>query len=378
MSPSEPLPRNKRRFIFVTMCVLFIILVPLFVLYAIGYRIDVGNGETAFRAVGGIYINIGDSDLDLYKDEERITDMRLFQRAAYIQSLSAGLHRVHVQGDGVHTWVKNLPVWPHLVTEARSFNMPIVPQIRVVGDYLDLETGAGVVFSDDISPFAGFASTTNLWYATTSTSSITHVANNEHIYVAGLFATSTMNLYEQNRQPRENFTFDRTPLEDLSSKATTTQRIGRNTTLTFRSGEVYASWTGPSRSLPFYYCLQYHGASSTRAFYGDHVYEDLLRQGGDKANSFVLGETVCRNEIRIDRQNKKILWFDLFPDREDLVLMLLSDGLYVVEIDDRAWQNVQQIYLSDQMRVVVDGRQIYIKDGDWFVEIYTEIRTNRR
>ena len=65
--------------------------------------------------------------------------------------------------------------------------------------------------------------------------------------------------------------------------------------------------------------------------------------------------------------------FSFFPDSSDLVLLQLEDGLYVTEIDDRAWQNTQLLYPGENFSVVVENDSIYILENDRYFEIITEI-----
>jgi hypothetical protein len=53
--------------------------------------------------------------------------------------------------------------------------------------------------------------------------------------------------------------------------------------------------------------------------------------------------------------------------------MHLDEGIYVVEIDDRAWQNTQVLYPGQDLMMIVDGNSIFIKDGDIIVEALTEL-----
>jgi len=82
---------------------------------------------------------------------------------------------------------------------------------------------------------------------------------------------------------------------------------------------------------------------------------------------------ICRNNIRIDRKDKEVIMFDFFPDSTDLVVILLDDGLYVTEIDDRAWQNVQLLYPGKDIEARVSGGRIYVKDGQYLLEVLTEL-----
>jgi hypothetical protein len=68
-----------------------------------------------------------------------------------------------------------------------------------------------------------------------------------------------------------------------------------------------------------------------------------------------------------------VKWFDFMPDNENLVLMLLDDGLFVIEADDRAWQNTQLLYPGKDLEVLLDGGRIFVKDGDYYLEVFTEI-----
>jgi len=53
--------------------------------------------------------------------------------------------------------------------------------------------------------------------------------------------------------------------------------------------------------------------------------------------------------------------------------MHLQDGVYVTEIDDRAWQNTQLLYPGEGLKVVVENDIIYLKDRELYFEIITEI-----
>ena len=71
------------------------------------------------------------------------------------------------------------------------------------------------------------------------------------------------------------------------------------------------------------------------------------------------------------------MWFDYFPDSTDLILMHLEDGLYVVEVDDRAWQNTQPLYLGSNLEVIQDGGRIFVHDGTFYLEVFTELSSQQ-
>lgn len=372
----EPLSQNKRRIVFILSVLLFVIAVPISVFYAIGYRFDFTNHVTNIKSVGGMYVRNDVPNTEMFVDNEPVHDMRMFQKAAYIQNLEAGMHRIHVQGAGVQTWVKELPVYAHFVTEVSSFNLPNVPQIRILTRWYDPATGKGILDAPATSTQFSFASTTNPLElsATTSTSSL--VSNSEYTYVKSLFASSTelMALMAQQKKiAAQKFSFNLATSSAVGVTPTTTRQY-RDFALYQNGDDVYIRYAGDMNKVPYYYCVTYDGPKKTATEYGTHVYDALVAETPTTTDlSTLLGQRVCRTSIRIDRLNQKVQWFDFFPNSSDLVLMQLEDGLYAVEVDDRAWQNAQRIYPGKNIHVIEDGGRIYIQDGDYYLEVFTEI-----
>lgn len=372
----QPLSQNKRRIFFFTLVLVFIIMVPLMVFYAVGYRFDIDGDLTNIRSVGGMYVSSGINEIQIYIDDSLVEDMRMFRSAAYIQNLEEGMHTLHVQGDGVSTWTKELPVFAHLVTEAESFNMPLVPQVRVVPQWSDT-TGTGILFESATSTQFRFASILGTYRVATNTATSTYTENIEYLYIKNLFASSTQlqKALQNQKQPRENFSFGPQPVIESTSTATST-KVYTDVALYESGDEIRIRWIGNDQDMPYYYCVQYSGMAKTALWYGEHVLQSLVDQLGDTTdliNSDVRNQRLCRTAIRMDRLNQEVHWFDMYPDSTDLVLMHLDDGLYVVEADDRAWQNTQLLYPGEDIHVVLDGGRIYVQDGDYYLEVFTEI-----
>lgn len=376
----QPLPRAHRRFVFVLSAFLFLTLVPLLVFYAIGYRFDFSNGGIQnIMSVGGMYINTDAENVSIYINDAPVEDLRIFQRAAYIQNLESGQHRVHVQGPGVQTWVKELPVFAHFVTEAAAFNMPVVPQVRLVTAFQTLD-GAAVVESTSTAPLVTGSSTQRFFVATSTTATSTFVANLEYTYLSRRFASTTEErslLQGIQEFAAEPFSFsERMPVAPTTT-ATTTVRLG-DMELRERDGEVYAHWNGEERSIPYYFCVN-PIASSSAAVYGAHITAQLYAGASSSVEAtsapiFSAPNRLCRSEIRIDRKWQNVLWFNFLPQSRDHVLMHLEDGLYVVEIDDRAWQNTQPLYRGRNLTVLLDGNRIFLFDGTNYFEVFTELQ----
>ena len=373
----QPLSRNHRRFIFALSILSFVTVVPLLVFYAIGYRIDLSGETRNIRAVGGMYISAEAEEIDIYIDDKPVEDMRFFQNAAYVQNLDAGLHRVHVQGSDMQTWVKDLPVYAHIVTEANTFNLPLRPQVRLITPY-QTEAGQSVVSFSATSTLS-FASSTNSWYATSTKATSTYVADPEYDYVESLFASSTEQrhlLAEQMRLLNERFKFGTATSTLVATSTATTTKYFRDVKLEESNGEVEAVWVGDKNKKPYYYCVTYRGEGSTAIAYGSHVMADIRKEYGtstDFTDHDLIDTQLCRESIRIDRKNQSVQYFDFLPGSEHHIVMQLQDGVYVVEVDDRSWQNVQLLYPGDYLDVVVDGGRIYIKDGDYLLEVFAEL-----
>jgi hypothetical protein len=330
-----------------------------------------------FTATGGFYVVADTPDSEIYIDDEPVKNIRTFRSASYIQGIEPGLHRVHVQSPGTHTWVKELPVEAHIVTEAEVFNLPLEPQVRLVPEYLT-SSNAGVLFPrSSSSPVLAYIATSTPLYAATGTATSTYRSNQEYILLNQLFveqASSTaLRLQLEAAQEAERFGFsttsnNRRTVTTSTEIATTT--ITRDTlTLFKRDGEVFVSAIAQSfRQIPHYFC-----AASV-------VESDLLTQVtglGEASNTPVtiapLPVTECREEIQIDRQGQEVLSFDFFPSNANLVLLHLTNGVYVVEIDDRSWQNAQPLYQGEDIELLLYRGSIFIKEGDLIFEILPEI-----
>lgn len=101
----------------------------------------------------------------------------------------------------------------------------------------------------------------------------------------------------------------------------------------------------------------------------------LVKNEAGKLHIFWVGETdsvpnyfceniVCKSEIMIDATSR-ILSFDFFPGRNDLIILRLETGIYVSEIDDRSPQNIQNIVSGPGFDFKIkDGKKIYLKKGE--------------
>ncbi len=385
----EPLSRTRRRLIFLASIIFFLLAVPMFVFYATGYRYDFFAPNATITATGGLYIAVGNDAGEVFVNEKPANNARLFRKALYIQSVDPGVERVHVQATGYHTWVKELPVYPYIVTEAAAFLMPLRPHVRPIAQYTT-STGTpifiGVATSTDI---ASFASSSIPFLATSSKATTTLTKSSEYEYIRGIFGTSTAtssSLITRVVDEAKGIFKTQAPATTSTSTvvvevATTT--IQQNQTVLFeRDGDVYVRYVGDEASIPYYYCVPAEiDAASTSARYQAQLI--AAEQSYAKEQGTTLSTTTavhvnntdlrCRHEIKIDRQWQDVISFQFFPGSTDLILMHRKDGVFVTEADDRAWQNTQKIYPESAHTVKIDGGRIYVEDSGRLFEILTQI-----
>lgn len=131
----DPLPQKHRRFVFIFMLVAFLLALPVFIFYALGYRYNFFEKYPVITATGGIYIASNNDDARVFLNEKEVKNARVFRKAFYIQGLEPGIHHLHVQEDGYYTWVKDLQIFSQIVAEVEVFNLPIISQIRPITEY---------------------------------------------------------------------------------------------------------------------------------------------------------------------------------------------------------------------------------------------------
>lgn len=367
----EPLPLRHRQRTFWALLVLFVCAIPFIYLYATGYRFEFGE-RANIVSTGGMYIAAERTGAEIYIDNELVRETRVFRRAFYAQSLEPGTHRVHVQKDDHHTWVKELPVLPHLVTEAQAFNLPLAPQVRVISKWQSA-TGSAVVYGPLLN-----ASTTNAILRATTTATSTFTRNVEYTSLMELFATTTATTSKETPASGIFGTAPATTTATTSSgRAPTTTKESRGVRLFEDDGSVFVAWVGSRESMPYYYCAEEFPPYSTSTSLAPLVTgegEELTANTAEllhPVQSVSEGEE-CDPVIELDRMEQSVRDFDFLPGSTDFIILALEDGAYVVEADDRAWQNIQPLLLGEELRVRVENGQVYVYDGELIYHVILE------
>ena len=387
----QPLARRHRSLFFYVLVLVFVLAVPVFVFYASGYRYTMGPDEPRVQMTGAMYIWTLDDENSIELNGRPVRSTRFFRRATYIQGLLQGMHDIVVYGEDMQTWVKRLPVYPQMVTEFSTFTLPQVPQVRPITPLLDQD--GDVIFLDydnaTSTPFA-FASSSVSFVVSTSTAPLPYSANPEYDEVAIRFKEAlrvrSVPIQQADEEPAFRFAevtrADKVPETDQATGTLATSTVQQgNLRLEQRDDEVFAVYTGPIRTIPHYFCVPEADFATTAKHYGDHVAEAVHQATTTAATTTVRQRgtwhaQICRTEIRIDRMRKTVSYFNFVPGANDLVLLHLEDGLYVTEIDDRAWQNHQLLFPDNDIFVLVENGQIFIQLGDYFAEVFIT-RQNR-
>ncbi len=382
MNEIQPLSYTKRRRTFFLLLALFVLSLPFLFLYATGYRFD-PQDQNAIVGTGGIYVAAERTGAEIYIDDELVRETRVFRTAFYAQNLDPRTHRVHVQKENHHTWVKELPVTSHRVTEAQAFNLPLVPEVRIVTEWISA-TGSPIVRGDTL-----YASTTQILLATTTKATSTFTLNPEYGTLLEYFnGSSTATSSDETLLTRlekeigpESFIGSTTPSTLI--EATTTKEV-QGVRLAYHSdGALFAEWVGEREQMPYYYCASVFPRYSTttrelppNVDVVEAIPEEELLQEDElfvHPVQTVPTDTECVPQIQMGALGETITSYDFLPGTTDFVLLGLTPGIYVSEIDNRAWQNIQPLLLGENLRLHVENGNIYVYDGEVIYQVVSEI-----
>ncbi len=359
----QPLSYTKRRRTFFFLLAIFVISLPFLYLYATGYRFD-PKDPNAIVGTGGIYVAAERTGAEIYIDDELVRETRVFRTAFYAQNLEPKTHKVHVQKEGHHTWVKELPVTSHRVTEAQAFNMPVIPELRVISEYTSA-TGTAIVKTSLLA-----TTTTNEILATTTKATSTFTVNPEYRALSQFF-TSTSTVPEKTIITRLNEELVGTTTAEVVP-ATSTREQGGVRMVETSDGSVYVEWVGRFEDMPYYYCaagFPRYSTTTVGEIESKIEQEAALSSLSEEDEATLLHpvqevpiDEPCDRRIKLDA-GSPILGFEFFPGSTDFVIVELVSGIYLMEVDSRAWQNLQPLVLGNELHVHVENGNIYVYDG---------------
>ncbi len=187
---------------------LFIIITPILILYATGYRL---TDTFSLGQTGGLYISTNQSGVQIYVNNKFIKETGIFQKNIFIQNLKPGTFVIETRKEGFISWKKELKVYSETVAEARTFMLP------------------NNIVLNEILPFVDVEGTPTSSPATLKTK------NPEFVDTTSIFL----------------------PQKITKKNATTTPdtKILGKLYLKKISGKLHASWVGNQDERPLYFCI---------------------------------------------------------------------------------------------------------------------------
>jgi hypothetical protein len=245
----------------------------------------------------------------------------------FAQNLLPGDYLIVVAKSGYWSWAKHISVLPKEVGEASPFILPQHPVLRPITETLATSNNSGI--------FNFFTSSTtadspNPEYSTVS-DLFASQSNTDSLSVNSASSTSTLSTAPTNstNQTQNNFSVP-TPDSPL---------IKDNVSIWAEGSTIYAQWLGDPSSLPISFCA----------------------------------EATCKNiqrPLAVFTLRFPLLKLQFFPGRNDVLLFQNTQGIYAIEIDRRDPQNLQPLYLGQNLDFVVDNdRTIYLKKGNDYFEV---------
>ncbi len=315
----KPLSNKSRVFLVIVLFILFLMIGPVILIYSFGYRLD---DALSIVKTGGIYIHSDQTNTRVFVNGEFYKNGGVFLRNVLIQDLRPNkIYELLVQKDGYHDWRKKIDVFPSLVSEVRILMLPNEIEKREIYKYLDDKGNATSTRPKIVAPVV-----TNSYL------------NGEYEDVALLFktATSTKDTDSEGVTDKKDIPEYFEKLGIVDPEKLKNLIVYNDEVSWIENGNVLINWIGDENSLPFYYCIDHEN---------------------------------CREKIVLDWANQ-IVKFEYMPDRSDVLLVLVRDGLYAVEVDDRSERNIQPVYLEKDIDFRTDRDRLFIKDGESYFELY--------
>jgi len=119
----KPMSHTKRRVYLLGFSILFFILTPLVIFYAMGYRFGFVE-KFVVTERGGVYVQTSIPGTDIYLDDELKDTTGIFNQEYLSQSIKPGRYFVRAVNEGYRTWEKYVQVDAQRVTSLYPFLVP--------------------------------------------------------------------------------------------------------------------------------------------------------------------------------------------------------------------------------------------------------------
>ena len=144
----EPLSRKKRRIYFYTFSLVFLIVIPIVILYAQGFRF---TRNWQILETGGVYVTSNESESRVYIGGELEKITGVLTRGVFKQNLKPGHYSVEVGKVGYFPSVADIVVRENFVTEFDALLIPVVPTFVSLEKRTSTYAGVSSLFEGKVS-----------------------------------------------------------------------------------------------------------------------------------------------------------------------------------------------------------------------------------
>jgi hypothetical protein len=326
----SPLSRAKRTIYFVALSIVFVIGVPVLLLYTAGYRLSLDRN---IDVRGGLYVYAPEAGSKIFIDGELQEESTFFNRRFFSQNLKGGVYTVVVDHPSHKTWTKQVRVRPNRVTSLRPFMLNEQIDVREIEPITYDFDEEGMLIRQNNPLYLQLVERFLLRKAYRDRQDVLRVQNGESVPLENSAINSN------NRNNRNNLNtvdgVDVSPRVIIEPVPPLYER--GHYVVWVEDDSIYAQYSGGDDWVPEYFC--------------------------DMTNV----ELDCVDTIRLFASTVPIKQIDFFPGEDSALLVRLEDGIYVVEVDIRAEQFFEKLYdgpsddfyISENNRVfIINGREI--------------------
>lgn len=312
------LTKTKRRVLFYISIFIFALAVAPILLYSLGYRL---SRDFKIVKTGGIFIQASEAGADIFADSKH-KRTSLFGNGGLIKNLSPGIYKVSVEKEGFWKWKKNLDVASEEVTLRAVLLVPQNPEGKILGTTTPQ-------FKKIKPPYA---SVKKFWIIPKTDDFIIlgedrkFYKNKEPFDLYGLWGTTTVEILLSKKESVFDETFSRVIYWDESYIHS----------YWFENPDQMPEWEKQSKTSPQDRWIDNSEPRVTKLFSTNNVIRAVAP----------------------------------YPGWPDWLIVVISNGVFALEIDPSGGQNVFPIYQGKAPKIVsIEQEKIIIFDDGRYLEI---------
>ncbi|TSC55204.1 MAG: hypothetical protein LiPW30_670 [Parcubacteria group bacterium LiPW_30] len=306
--PIKPLSVKSRNIFFYLSIVIFLIAVPVLVLYTTGYRF----GEGIISKTGGISVYLSPSGSSLYINGKFNDTLGFLSRSFFVQDLKVGSYSIEVKKEGYYSWKKNIVVYPKIVTENYSF---LSPEKFVLKEITQFSKPKDIVSTTTKETIKIATSTT------------------EYLEVKALFEKKKLTKAEEKKEilAMENI------YEKFSIDKADDILVSGKSIVYLKENVVLASWIGNVSDAPYFFHVSTSTVATTTAIF---------------------------------RSDEKISNIEFYPGRTDVVLMEMPSGIFALQLNvGSKMEDLRPVFIDPQSKIRISSNGEYFiknKEGRFY------------